>query len=54
MYHWNKEYSKLHPLVVCYLRLDGSLQHNSATYDEYKETLTDFIDDLTRHSISQS
>ena len=28
-YHWSKEYCKLHPLVVHYLGLDGSLQHDS-------------------------
>ena len=32
MYHWNKEYSKLHPLVVYYLRPDGSLQHDSLCF----------------------
>ena len=28
-YHWNKEYCRLHTLVVYYLGPDGSLQHDS-------------------------
>ena len=28
-YHWSKKYCKLYPLVVCYLRPDCSLKHDS-------------------------
>ena len=31
-YHWSKEYCKLHPLVVYYLGLGGSLQHDSLCF----------------------
>ena len=38
-YHWSKEYCKLHPLVVCNLGPDGSLQPDSLFYFRWQQPL---------------